>query len=127
MLTYEEILATNPVVDTQLPPPVVPEAVNGVIYLNAPFSVQYPVVEPDTYTEVWMVIKNDIDNYPQAVVQKAIVDGFPTGEVIDNDALEPPFGPEHFPRIIALLRTKEGHMVQTNDGTGYSFSESPQA
>ena len=129
MITYDEILATQPITDHQLPRPRVVEAINGVIDLDKLFTLEMPVVDADLYSEaIFIFLNSDHTSLPQIVVQAPVVADTPTQRVTDIRRLDPPFTTEHEVHVIGILRRKDTPgFVFTQNSPQYTFSRTDKA
>lgn len=118
-----DVLSATPALNHQLPVPRVVEAVDAVINLDKPFTLELPAMISDSFTDVLLVFVNADGSFsPQAVVQGRVVSNVPTQGVVDNSRLSPPFNPEHTARVRAFIRLGQTDIWQrTADSPVYRF------
>jgi hypothetical protein len=123
MPTYEEILATHPATDHQLPTPRVLEATDDVINLDVPFTLEMPPVSAESYSDVLLIFANaDGSPSPSAAVAGPAVNGVPVRGVVENDKLNPPFDRDQTAVLKGFLRLRQPDVwVRTPDSPHYTF------
>ena len=123
MKLLADAIAADPVIDSQFPAPRVVEAMDDVINLDVPFTLELPALHSNAYSDVLLLFVNtDGSNSPQLVVHQQAVSDLPTQGMVDNNSLSPPFDRDQSAVVRCFLRFRAtGLWHRTPDSVHYMF------
>lgn len=123
MNLLDEAVAADPAIDNQLPTPSVVDATDDIVNLDAPFTVELPALDSDSYSDVllWFVNTDGSDS-PQCLIHRQPVSGEPARGMVDNNALSPAFDRDQSAVVRCYIKQRQsGRWLRTPDSAFYTF------